>query len=823
MAGITIERLTISGFRAYLHQQEVALRQHATPKSLAVLAPNAKGKSSLVDALEFFFSEEGTLERLGQRRSGRQAGREALEHVKAQDQGIASAVGVAFHSEEGAFEGSRSVTAYDRPMPEAAERVTGTRKVDFIIRGYQLRHFVDRQEPSERYKEVSAWFGLSALLDIQSNLIALRRNIKETLDTDRATKERLRDLKTATANAITTWNENAVIAWVTEHYIRPLDKKLSIAALDDGDAGYQTVKSQKEAEEQTTGLATLKQVLLATHAVYEKDAPQEDGTTKDVGALPAFNEAVEALTQAAAKEEEERVASAKAVFKDVWESAQKLLDDPTTDLKACPVCDTPFPDTAKGSRGAVALHIRTELEKLQTYRDAYKALQKAQKTLRQRVQALKTALATLETVLASANFSIERKVVEVYTASLSAWKEGEALPDAKTVTSTLSKLGSQLEKKIKQKVERQGEHTWATALDKLDALIEFKNRFAYIQRFRKELQALHDNLIEQETFIAGRMRTYSQSVIDTLKNRVNEIFQAVHSTDDAPNVRLELNPETRRPELVLLLDFAPNRQGVPPSGYLSDSQIHTLALSLRLAAIQMFNTNVPLIVLDDVVTSYDADHRRAIAGMLADQFPNHQIILVTHDERFFAYLKEQLPQERWIYKRITQLDPDFGPLFHDHKVADELVENNHALDQSAVNEMRQAEEEWLLQVCRDFGVDVRIRDVHRPYEYSRAELADALARFLRAKRLTPPVVPGVANRFLNTLQTGTVENFGSHFQDNPYGFGAVGDERTRWAEFKAFRDAFCCPACNRKRFKRPLGMDCPVCRHSGCETQFVFQ
>ncbi len=67
MAGITIERLTIAGFRAYLHEQEVTLRQHATPKSLAVFAPNAKGKSSLVDALEFFFSEDGTLERLGQR------------------------------------------------------------------------------------------------------------------------------------------------------------------------------------------------------------------------------------------------------------------------------------------------------------------------------------------------------------------------------------------------------------------------------------------------------------------------------------------------------------------------------------------------------------------------------------------------------------------------------------------------------------------------------------------------------------------------------------------------------------------------------------
>ncbi len=319
------------------------------------------------------------------------------------------------------------------------------------------------------------------------------------------------------------------------------------------------------------------------------------------------------------------------------------------------------------------------------------------------------------------------------------------------------------------------------------------------------------------------MRNYSQNIIDVLKTRTNEIFRAVHPETEAPDIRLELNPDARRPELTLLFDFAPNRQSVPPSGYLSDSQIHTLALSLRLAAIQIYNSDVPLIVLDDIVTSYDADHRRAIAGMLAEHFNDYQIIIVTHDERFFLYLQEQLPRDRWDYKRITHIDPGFGPRFHDHKISDGLIADRHKCDHSAANEMRQSEEEWLLQICRDFGVDVRIRDVHHFYEYSRAELAVALARFLKHISLTPPLVPGVKTRFLDTLQTGTVENFGSHFQDNPYGFGSVGDERARWREFRVFRDAFRCPACGRTRFKRPLGMTRPACRHSGCETQFAFK
>ena len=55
-------------------------------------------------------------------------------------------------------------------------------------------------------------------------------------------------------------------------------------------------------------------------------------------------------------------------------------------------------------------------------------------------------------------------------------------------------------------------------------------------------------------------------------------------------------------------------------------------------------------VLDDIVTSYDADHRRTISGMLASMFPNMQIIVTTHDERFFNYLKDQLPDGAWQYR-----------------------------------------------------------------------------------------------------------------------------------------------------------------------------
>ena len=82
---ITIEQIQIEGFRAYLQPQTIELGNGKTPRSLAIFAPNAKGKSSLIDAFEYYFSSDGTLKRLGRRAAQTQAGPSALKHVDAEE------------------------------------------------------------------------------------------------------------------------------------------------------------------------------------------------------------------------------------------------------------------------------------------------------------------------------------------------------------------------------------------------------------------------------------------------------------------------------------------------------------------------------------------------------------------------------------------------------------------------------------------------------------------------------------------------------------------------------------------------------------------
>src|SRR5579862_8230281 len=166
---ITIEKIELQGFRAYLRPQTFSLHRGATPLSLAVFAPNAKGKSSFVDAFEFYFSEDATLDRLGIRRADRNAGREALEHVDAHEKGIEPAVHFYFRQGIEKFNDSRNATPKGNPLPPAAARVRTNLVLPFIIRGHELRGFVE-QTAEERYEDIVKWFGLGPLFTIQHNL-----------------------------------------------------------------------------------------------------------------------------------------------------------------------------------------------------------------------------------------------------------------------------------------------------------------------------------------------------------------------------------------------------------------------------------------------------------------------------------------------------------------------------------------------------------------------------------------------------------------------------------------------------------------------------
>jgi predicted ATPase len=813
-----LHSLTLEGFRAYLQPKTF---DFSKKPSLAIFAPNGLGKSSVIDALEFLFSEHGTLERLGQRTLNNQAGSAALAHNGAKVAGIAPVIKFTTITGKVTTEGSRTAVGNPRPIHAAATAMKAGFVVAPIIRGYTLRTFVEEQKSETRYSDVVSWLQLSPLVEVQKNLRLFRREVKAAAE---STAEQLRlagVLRAETAQTVQAWDEATVLDFINTNVIAPLDLGLTLAALDATDAGYLEVGKRIEAEERRVGLAGLRQICNSVAALWQKTVREDGGDPEYSGAVAAFDNALSELALATATEADERNKAAGTVFRSVWKEANKLFAEGAPAPEECPVCATAIGDTAAGSVPAIRDLLKTHLDDLQSYNDAKTELDNANAAATQAHNRLVARLPGMIDHLPEGDPDGFRAALIAYQAGIAGWPAASA-PDSIAITAELEARLIALNQEIAHIEEKQGEHTWLKANATIDRLLKLQRDVALATRTTEELTALHDSLCTQAALVSGKIREKVQSLLDTLQAPMNAIYKEIQG-DNAKPIRLELPGEddTNQQRMQLVIDFAENRQGVAPGGYLSDSQIHSVALALRLAAIKNFNGAAPIIALDDVVTSYDADHRRAIGALLAKMFTDCQIILVTHDERFFNHLKDQLAAKDWQFTRIIGLDPAFGPRFADHKVTDEMIAERWAKGESAANEMRQAEEEWLLGIARGFGVNVRIRQLEKVYSYERSELASAIGGFLSDLRLTPADVPGVNNRFIASLVKGEVENFGSHFQDAPYGDGSIGDEKTRWDEFKSFRSQFEC-VCGRTKYQRPFGLSKPVCAHNKCETQFAF-
>ena len=481
--------------------------------------------------------------------------------------------------------------------------------------------------------------------------------------------------------------------------------------------------------------------------------------------------------------------------------------------------------TPHGSRDAVRISITTKLATLTTYRQAESALQTAKQQVSQSNQTLKIALENLRTGLADADYKAESELLVSYLADLKLWDFDRQSPNSADLFQALDSIHKSLTDARDRLEDQQGENTYANAHNIACELIQVRNHLNRINRTKRELHILYVELVDRAKSIEKAIVEHTEGLISKLEDDVDDLYKKIQGADedDPPLIRFQLAGEdtSNQQQVRLVIDYTENRKGVAPTGYLSDSQIHTVALALRLAAVRTFNTGAPIIVLDDVVTSYDADHRKSIAATLAEEFEGFQIILVTHDEQFFRLLQDHLPRGRWAFRRIMYIDRDFGPVFTDHHMPDEEIGRKLFVGEPSGEEIRKAEEEWLLKICREFRVSVVIRPIDKPYEYQRSELADALAGFLKDCKISIPKVPGVANPFLNSLQTGTVENFASHFSDDPYKSVSAGDEKARWEEFRSFRDLFVCSSCGGNRFKRPKGLSKPVC--SKCEIPFEFR
>jgi energy-coupling factor transporter ATP-binding protein EcfA2 len=95
--------------------------------------------------------------------------------------------------------------------------------------------------------------------------------------------------------------------------------------------------------------------------------------------------------------------------------------------------------------------------------------------------------------------------------------------------------------------------------------------------------------------------------------------------------------------------------------FLNEARLTALALCVFLAAVKLADADpenpepLRLLVLDDVLIGLDLNNRLPLLQLLRDEFPRHQIILLTHDLLWFEIAKEHTTDlGNWSYAQLFE-------------------------------------------------------------------------------------------------------------------------------------------------------------------------
>lgn len=145
---------------------------------------------------------------------------------------------------------------------------------------------------------------------------------------------------------------------------------------------------------------------------------------------------------------------------------------------------------------------------------------------------------------------------------------------------------------------------------------------------------------------------------------VQSYWKILQPNDVITGVRLVV-PEDNDKAVEIALRFYGKEQDSPRLT-LSEGQRNALGLCIFLAMANKAASEDRPIILDDVVISFDREHRSRVGALLRQEFAGRQVVLLTHDREWFFELQRTLPTNHWGFRRLRPYTtPEAGITFAD--------------------------------------------------------------------------------------------------------------------------------------------------------------
>lgn len=331
-----------------------------------------------------------------------------------------------------------------------------------------------------------------------------------------------------------------------------------------------------------------------------------------------------------------------------------------------------------------------------------------------------------------------------------------------------------------------------------------KDAFLNIQKFEKQKDILEKQRKTLEIIyneFVKKQKEGLENFINTFSGKINEFYQ--YMNPDEPFQEIKIITIGEDDELDgITIQYKYNEKWVsPPQKYFSESHLNCFGLSFFLASVEAFNNENKFIVLDDVISSFDSTHRKRFAELLFEKFSEYQIILLTHEKEWFTNIVSPLAKKKgwltneikWTETKGTHIEEE--PLetrtFIETSIADSKVEN-------LGNPIRIYLEHFLKEICLNLDVKVSFRLNSINEKRMADELIGELKSRINGKSTELKTKIAIIDRVGNSAIMG---NLLSH--DNPFN-PKLGDLKAFWNDIIELEKIFLCQETNCKRPKVSL-------------------
>lgn len=671
-----IQELEICNFRGI---KELKLQPNG--KNFLISGPNGSGKSAIVDAVDFLLT--GDVSRMKGPGTKDIKLKEHAPHVTSdlKDCWVKAVVDIS---------GIDEPVKIKREMSKPKSLISNEEYVDFLKPVQELasrgQHVLTRREilnfvtadANRRGKQIQNLLKINEVDLTRQRLVKVRNNLRNEFKNSEG------NLKTSQSHinstvGIDSFDETVVLNFVNEN--REILGGEALTVLDS---------------------AQLKNDIQSPD-IYSDNSINLELLEKDLENLPDADFLDElGFLQSEFKDLHNKIRSDETQPQDrllLTELGLKLTGD------VCPLCDTPWDSDELES------HLSQKLDNLTETKKDLERIEELSGEISHQVKDKLTSMG--EVLKASKMLGLdteshhltvwEENLLRIDKARESGDYDGEVLTEARDLAEIGNRIFTLAEKCYGTTSPEQ------TAWDKLSRLEE--NLKYYEENLIKREDAEYA-LLNAEALLDAFIESRDQ-ILDALYTEIKdsfvELYRQLHGSDEEDFDAFLASSGAG-------VDFKVNFHGQgnhPPHALHSEGHQDSMGICLYLALAERLTKGyIDLIVLDDVMMSVDAPHRRQICHLLADFFKGKQFFITTHDQTWARQLRlEGVVSSRGVVE-LFDWQIDSGPRVNSQSDMWDAIEKDLTRNDvpAAAHKLRRGSEEYFRTVCNSLGAKVKFRD-----------------------------------------------------------------------------------------------------------------